>query len=84
MRVFCQILCLSMAVLAAGCATGLRTTYLPNGQKGYSISCKGWLNSWDSCMVRAGQICGAHGYDPLNSDEFDRTLLIGCKSAAVQ
>jgi hypothetical protein len=82
MQRFCQILTLAMALLAAGCTTGLRTTYLPNGQKGYSITCKGYLNTWESCLIKAGRICGSRGYDTLHSDEFDRNLLIGCKSAS--
>ena len=38
--------------------------------------------SRDSCLVKAGRICGARGYDIIESDKYDRTLLIGCKAPA--
>ncbi len=59
-----------------------RTTYLANGARGYSVSCRGFLNSWDSCLVKAGRTCGTRGYDIVNEDQYDRTLLFGCKPAA--
>lgn len=64
-----------------GCA-GLRTTYLDNGTKGYLITCRGYLNTYESCLVKAGQICKSQGYDTIRSDEYDRTLLIACKTSA--
>ena len=72
-------LLLAVALLASAC-TGLRTTYLPSGQKAYAISCKGYLDSWQSCLVRAGRICGARGYDAIRSEEYDRELLFACKA----
>ena len=61
--------------------TGVRTTYLSSGVKGYSISCRGFVNTWDSCLVKAGQLCGPQGYDTVHGDRYDRMLLIGCKQA---
>ena len=57
----------------------LRTTYLADGSKGYAIACRGFLNTWDSCLVKACRICGARFYDTIEGDKYDRTLLIGCK-----
>lgn len=76
-----RALCVLACVWLASCAS-LRTTYLANGNRGYSISCRGFLNTWDSCLVKAGRICGARGYDTVEGDRYDRTLLIGCKTPA--
>jgi hypothetical protein len=32
--------------------------------------------------VKAGRICGTRGYEVINEDQYDRTLMFGCKSAA--
>jgi hypothetical protein len=60
---------------------GLRTTYLADGSQGYLVSCKGLLNSWESCLVKAGKICGARGYNTVRSEPYDRTILFSCKAA---
>ncbi len=73
-----RIACALLTVALASCAS-LRTTYLANGDKGYAISCRGFLNTWDSCLVKAGRICGARGYDTIEGDRYDRSLLIGCR-----
>ena len=75
-------LCVIASLALAGCGS-TRNTYLADGSRGYAISCKGMLNSWDSCLVKAGRICGARGYDTIDDDKYDRTLLIGCKSSQV-
>ena len=44
----------------------------------------GWL-SWAAVdrtragRVKAGRMCGAQGYDIIESDKYGRTLLVGCK-----
>jgi hypothetical protein len=68
------------SLAAAGCA-GLRTTYLENGNKGYLITCRGYFNTFESCLVKAGRICKTQGYDTIRSDEYDRTLLVACKTS---
>jgi hypothetical protein len=65
----------------ASCTAGLRNTYLADGTRGYAISCRGFLNSWDSCLVKAGRICGSRGYEAIEEDKYDRTLVIGCKTS---
>src|ERR1700753_2025979 len=57
-----------------------RTTYLADGPRGYSVSCHGFLNSWNSCLVKAGRICGTRGYEIIDEEPYDRTLMFGCKS----
>jgi hypothetical protein len=75
------VICALTSIIVASCASE-RTTYLASGARGYSVSCRGFLNSWDSCLVKAGRICGTRGYEVINEDQYDRTLMFGCKSAA--
>jgi hypothetical protein len=78
-----RILALGLAAgLAATACVGPRATYLENGNKGYLITCRGYFNTFDSCLVKAGQICKSQGYDTIRSDEYDRTLLVACKTSA--
>jgi hypothetical protein len=74
-------ICVLATVALVSCAS-LRKTYLADGSRGYAVSCRGFLNTWDSCLVKAGRICGARGYDTIEGDRYDRTLLIGCKGPA--
>jgi hypothetical protein len=76
-----RLICVLASVALASCGS-LRTTYLADGTRGYAISCRGFLNSWDSCLVKAGRICGSRGYDTIEGDKYDRSLLIGCKAPA--
>jgi hypothetical protein len=75
-----SFLMLLTASLAASACSSHRTTYLPDGRSAYAISCRGVLNSWQTCLVRAGRICGARGYDVVRSEEGDRELLFACKT----
>jgi hypothetical protein len=76
-----RVVCVLASVTLVSCAS-LRTTYLADGSRGYAISCRGFLNTWDSCLVKAGRICGARGYETIEGDKYDRSLLIGCKAPA--
>ena len=73
-----RVLCVLASVSAVSCSS-TRTTFLEDGSRGYSISCKGYLNNWQSCLIKAGKICQARGYKTLRSEEYDRTLLIACR-----
>jgi hypothetical protein len=62
------------AISLAGCVNS-KQTYTADGQQGHVISCTpGWTGgivgavanastSWGQCYERAGEICGAAGYD---------------------
>ena len=76
-RIFCVLACLG----AASCGS-TRSMYLDDGARGYAISCKGYLNSWDSCLIKAGKLCEARGYRTIRSEIYDRQLLIACKDSA--
>jgi hypothetical protein len=56
----------------SGCASSGSTTltYLPNGDTGFAINCSGSDASqdWGECYKRAGEACGAYGYDVISKD----------------
>jgi hypothetical protein len=76
---FPRALCV-LACLGAVSCSSTRTTYLEDGSRGYSISCKGYLNNWDSCLIKAGKLCESRGYKTIRSEEYDRIMLIACKT----
>ncbi|HEY3596358.1 MAG TPA: hypothetical protein VGL08_02420 [Paraburkholderia sp.] len=63
---------LTIATLAAlaGCASSTTMTYLPNGDTGFAINCSGSdaSSNWGECYQRAGEACGAYGYDVISKD----------------
>jgi len=58
-------LALALVLVAAGCATSSQT-HLPSGKVGHVVKCPGTANDWGSCFSKAGEICGAKGYDIVN------------------
>jgi hypothetical protein len=75
------VICVLTSSTLVSCASE-RTTYLADGSRGYAVHCRGFLNTWDSCLVQAGRICGTRGYNAITEDQYDRTLLFGCKAGA--
>ena len=72
---------LAVAAIFAGCVQS-NETYTASGQRGHVISCTPALStgivgaiansstSWGTCYQKAGEICGAKGYNVLTkSDE---------------
>ncbi len=53
--------------ILSGCALAT-DTYLPDGSKGYSISCSGAALTYATCLEKAGDLCGSQGYSIVNSD----------------
>jgi hypothetical protein len=72
---------LALLVLAACYATA-EPMYLPDGSQGYRISCDHYLGSITDCLQKAGDMCGANGYqvyDPsghLKSEESQNQAVI--------
>lgn len=56
---------IASAFLLTACATSSKT-YGPDGKEAYSITCSGMALDWGMCMSKAGDICGARGYNVLN------------------
>jgi hypothetical protein len=92
MRVF-TLVATAMLGLLAGCAASTKTAYTPDGRVGQSIDCGGRHVTWGSCYEKAGELCGAQGYDVMNqagdsgawlargygSSTQTRNMLIACK-----
>lgn len=77
------------ASLLAGCASSSQT-YTPDGRVGYSLNCSGNVRTWGACEQKAGDICGARGYEILSktsdnvvlatdNSPISRSMLIVCK-----
>ncbi|MNT24465.1 hypothetical protein D3C72_1599390 [compost metagenome] len=61
-----NLILLSAATLAlSACATSSKT-FGPDGQEAYSIGCSGGALSWGACYEKAGELCGAKGYNILS------------------
>lgn len=56
---------LAVSILS-GCANSSKT-YTPDGREAYSIDCSGLARSWGMCLEKAGDLCGARGYDTYTS-----------------
>lgn len=58
---------LALPILLLGCASATQT-YAPDGRSAHAVDCGGLMRDWGACMERAGEICGARGYDILSRD----------------
>ena len=56
---------IAVSIWLTGCATADKT-YTPDGRVGYAVECNGMVLSWGSCYGKAGDICGARGYDVIS------------------
>jgi hypothetical protein len=72
-----RLIVASIALSIVACSS-VRGTYVPDGRRGFAVTCGGLLNSWSSCLVKAGRACGNRGYETLQGSEDDRSLLIAC------
>lgn len=77
-----QLAVVCLALTCAACRTQ-HSTYAPDGRRGYAITCHGLLNSYSTCLVKAGRACGSNGYETLKGNEDDREILIACKTPQV-
>ncbi|SFF30431.1 hypothetical protein [Nitrosomonas sp. Nm166] len=48
-----------------GCVTS-REIFLADGTKGHNVNCSGSGMNYSNCLEKAGEICGARGYQLLN------------------
>jgi hypothetical protein len=71
-----------LTLALAACSTQ-HATYVPDGRRGFVVTCGGFLSGWSSCLVKAGRACGNHGYETIKGDEEDRTILIACQTPGV-
>jgi hypothetical protein len=74
-------LAIALLAMLAGCTTS-KEMYLSDGSRGYDIRCDGITNRVENCFRKAGEVCGAKGYDittPQGSVTLTRSLFIRCK-----
>jgi len=62
------IVSLFVLVLLVGCASSAKQVYLPNGNKGWAISCSSHNSDWSDCAQKAGSLCQNRGYKVLGKD----------------
>jgi hypothetical protein len=80
-RSWARLVIASTAISLSACGS-LHSTYVPDGRRGFVVTCGGFLNSWSSCLVKAGRACGSSGYDMVKGNEEDRAMLIACRLPA--
>lgn len=72
-----KILCLTIfCIVVVGCATS-REIFMPDGGKGHSINCSGAALNWGICYEKAGEICGARGYDIIAGGSDQSAIISG-------
>jgi hypothetical protein len=71
--------CVTLLVLT-GCASS-STTFGPDGRPAHVLNCSGWARTWGHSYEKAGQICGARGYEVVSRDEggLSRSMTVACK-----
>ena len=55
-----------VVVVLAGCASASQT-YTADGRVGHSLNCSGAARNWGMCEEKAGELCGANGYEVLST-----------------
>ena len=58
---------LLITFILTSCAIS-KSTYLPDGKQGHSISCDGAAVGMNVCFEKAGELCGSRGYNVLNRE----------------
>ena len=72
-----KLLLVAIVLTMSACRTQ-HQTYAPDGRRAYVVACGGFLNSYGTCLIKAGRACGNRGYEVLKGGEDDRELLIAC------
>jgi len=67
MRIYTTITSLVFIMSISGCAVSTKT-HLADGSQGYSISCDGADVGINMCFEKAGEVCGAQGYELLSRE----------------
>lgn len=59
---------LALSLVLSSCATS-QTVFLPDGAAGHAINCDGSAVSWSACFQKAGELCGASGYEVVDRSD---------------
>ena len=65
-----------IVLLLAGCATS-SPTFLPSGDKGFSLDCSGSARTWNMCYEKAGELCGSKGYKVITGGSEQGVVVAG-------
>lgn len=65
---FIRVAGLMILILGLSACAIATQTYLPDGSQGYSISCDGAGVGINVCYEKAGELCGAGGYDLIDRE----------------
>lgn len=68
----------AVCLVLAGCVTA-KPIFTPSGDQGFSIEC----DSLDGCYTKAGQLCGARGYEILEKSGKSTPFFIANGGSAV-
>lgn len=77
-------LLLSTALALAGCGSA-KPIMLADGTQGQALRCNGTLSDWTVCLQKAGELCGARGYDTIDRrsevtwDTTTRVMVVRCR-----
>jgi hypothetical protein len=67
-----------LAALASAACSTQRATFVPDGRRGFVVSCGGMMNTYARCLTEAGLACGSSGYEIVDGGPYDRILLVAC------
>jgi hypothetical protein len=57
---------LASVSLVTACASSSQT-FTADGKVGHSLNCSGTARNWGMCEQKAGELCGAKGYNILST-----------------
>lgn len=60
-----KILLLLVPFILVGCTTASKT-FGPDGKEAYELACSGAVQDWGDCQKKAGELCGAKGYNIIS------------------
>jgi hypothetical protein len=64
MRIRSLVFVVSLVSILGGCIRVTDTPiFTPSGKQGFTIDCSGQFSTWSKCYEKAGELCGATGYN---------------------
>ena len=67
MKTLRGVLAVLLVANLSGCVTDSKT-FGPDGREAHTITCHGLAQSWGDCYKKAGDVCGAAGYDVISQN----------------
>lgn len=70
-----------ISIQLTGCAVVVKPVYGPDGQQAHAITCSALGRDWSDCFEKAGEICGARGYNIWNQATSQSGVLSGSEDS---